>query len=50
MRCSYTPPKRRPARVRALPDAAVAVSVCGLAVWLFTFLKKKKLNLKTKQN
>jgi len=34
----YTPRKRRPARARALPDAAVAVSACGLAVWLFTLL------------
>jgi hypothetical protein len=35
-RRSYTPRKRRPARARTLPDAAVAVSVCGLAVWSFT--------------
>jgi hypothetical protein len=33
----YTPRKRRPARARALPDAGVAVSACGLAVWSFTF-------------
>ena len=32
----YTPRKRRPARARALPDAGVAVSACGLAVWSFT--------------
>jgi len=28
----YTPRKRRLARARALPDAGVAVSACGLAV------------------
>ena len=28
--------RKRPARARALPDAAVAVSLCGLAVWSFT--------------
>ena len=37
-RDSYTPPKRRVARACALPDGAVAVSACGLAVWSFTFL------------
>jgi hypothetical protein len=35
---SYTPRKRRAARARALPDAGVAVSACGLAVWSFTLL------------
>jgi hypothetical protein len=35
-RRSYTPRKRRWARARALPDAGVAVSACGLAVWSFT--------------
>jgi hypothetical protein len=35
-RRSYTLRKRRSARARALPDAAVAVSACGLAVWSFT--------------
>jgi len=37
-RDSYTPRKRRLACARALPDAAVAVSACGLAVWSFTFI------------
>ena len=37
-RRSYTPRKRRPARARALPNAGVAVSACGLAVWSFTHL------------
>jgi hypothetical protein len=37
-RDSYTPRKRRRARARALPDAGVAVSACGLAVWSFTLL------------
>lgn len=36
-RRSYSPPKRRRARARALPDAAVAVSRCGLAARFFTF-------------
>jgi hypothetical protein len=39
-RDSYTPRKRRRARARALPDAAVAVSACGLAVWSLTYLIK----------
>jgi hypothetical protein len=37
LRDFYTPRKRRPARARALPNAEVAVSACGLAVWSFTF-------------
>jgi hypothetical protein len=39
-RRSYTPRKRRPARAHTLPDAEVAVSACGLAVWSFTLLYK----------
>jgi hypothetical protein len=35
----YTPRKRRRAHARALPDAGVAVSACGLAAWSFTFIK-----------
>jgi hypothetical protein len=36
LRDFYTPRKRRRARACALPDAGVAVSVCGLAVWSLT--------------
>jgi len=48
----YTPRKRRWARARALPDAAVAVSASGLAVWSYTLIKLSKsigFDLKTKR-
>lgn len=35
----------RPARARALPDTAVAVSACGLAVWSFTYIYMTSLLL-----
>jgi hypothetical protein len=38
IRRSYTLQKRRPARIYALPDTAVAVSIYRLAVWSFTFI------------
>jgi hypothetical protein len=40
----YTPRKRRRARARALPNAGVAVSACGLAVWSFTIFYYNILN------